>query len=565
MTERVVDRRSEVVEPDLSAILEGALELVDVPEGAGITLEGSIAEGFGNAMSDVDFLVVVDHGVSVPTMPAVLFVDGRRTEVRFRPLAEVEADASRAAAFATTGAPIDDATREMLDRNQRLLHSLPQRNAATVAAAKRCIDEPMLAVALQRWFTELSRRAAGCAGIGLALGQPDLALSWSAQALVFAAKRWLAEHGETYVSDKWVAEQLHRVVGGDHLLAEHRAAMAPAALHGGWRSVAEQRLDLAARLTGAAMPRDADGYVAVRRAGVTTWPIGGRVHVIAGSGEVFALGDRAGEVWRSVVFGRSLSEVIARSQVSPEAASDTLALLHGLRLFDIASRGGAPITDRGATMIPVVTERRWMSPLGAVFEAGEGCAVKRMPTGAERFAAAGMALVWANVFAENAREDALGAIASGQWGLFEVSVQRLLRDACRVHAGLFGAFPLPSKEEAYSHLRWLGEVPEDLLAELTEVERAAHFVDEATAREVLDRADRCVLRLREGSAAALLPPSFSSARGWRQTIEVGYDWIRLGAFVDADFPIEEARDLLGSGAVRQTTGSVPVASPLRPV
>lgn len=546
MTDRVVDRGSEGGEPDLTAILAGALELVDVPEGAGITLEGSIAEGFGNALSDVDFLVIVDDGVPVPTMPSVLFVDGRRAEVRFRPLAAVEADAARAAHFAARGAPIDDATREMLDRNQRLLCSLPQRNAEQVAAAKRCIDETALAAALQRWFTELSRRAAGCAGIGLALGQPDLALSWSAQALVFAAKRWLAEHGETYVSDKWVAEQLHRVVDADQLLARYRAAMAPPALVGEWRAVAERRLDLAEELTGAAAPRDADGYVAVRRSGVTTWPIGGRAHVIAGSGEVFALGDRAGEVWRSVVFGRSLSEVIGRSQVDPGAASDTLALLHGLRLFDIAPRGGAPITDRGATMIPVVAERRWMSPLGAAFEPGEEHAVKRMPTDAEHFAAAGMALVWANVFAENAREDALGAIAARQWGLFEVSVYRVLRDACRVHAGLVGAFPLPSKEEAYSHLRWLGEVPDDLLAELTEVERAAHFVDETTAREVLDRADRCVLRLREGSAAALLPRSFTSARGWRETIEVGYDWVRLGAYVDADFPIEEARDLLGS-------------------
>lgn len=553
MTERDVDCGWEMGEQNFSSILAGALELVDVPDGAGITLEGSIAEGFGNAMSDIDFLAVVDHGISVPTMPDVLFVDGRRTEVRFRALAEVRADASRAAAFAVTGAPVNEATRDMLDRNQRLLHSLPQRGAAIVAAAKLYIDEPVLVVALQRLFTELSRRAAGCAGIGLALCQPDLALSWSAQALISAAKRWLAENGETYVGDKWVAEQLRRVGDDDNLLAEFRTAMAPTGPDGDWRSVAEQRLDLAERLTGAAMPRDAHDFVAVRRAGVTTWPIGGRVHVIAGSGEVYALGDQAGEVWRSVVFGRSLSQVIGLSQVDPDAASDTLALFHGLRLFDIAPRGGGPITGRGVTMIPVVTERRWMSPLGAVFGVGEGFEVKRMPTDAERFAAAGMALVWANVLAENNREDALGAIASHQWGLLEVSVCKLLRHACRVHAGLFGVFPLPSKEEAISHLRRLGEVPEDLLAELAEVERAAHLVDETTAEDILDRADRCVVRLREGSAAALLPSSFSSAEGWRRTIEVGYDWIRLGAFVNADFPISEARDLLGSGAIRQST------------
>lgn len=539
---------------DPAALLASALELVDVPDGAAITLEGSIAEGFGNARSDVDFLVIVEDG-RVPAMPAVLFVDGRRVEIRFRSRAAIEADGSLVAACAEGTAPINDATREMLDRNQRLLHSHPQRNPAAVAAATRCIDGAALTVALQRWFTELSRRAAGCAGMGLALGERQLALSWSAQALVFAAKRWLAENGETYVSDKWVNEQLGRAVGSDRILAEYRAAMAPPDDAGAWRAVVDLRLDLAERLTGVVTPRDADGYVAARRDGVTTWAIGGRVHVIAASREVFALGSAAGEVWRSIVFGQPLSEIIGRSGVEPGAASETLALLHGLNLFDIAVRGGEPISVRGATMIPVVTDRHWMSPLGAVFEAGEDLAVKRMPTDADAFAAAGMALVWANVLAENAREDALGAVANDQWGLFDISVQRLLRDACRVRAGLAGAFPLPGKEEAYSHLRSLGDVPDELLAEVHEVERAAFFADETTARDVFDRAERCVQRLREGSTAALLPPSFSSAVGWRETIEIGYDWVRLGAFVDAAFPIEEARDLLGGAVIRQSAES----------
>jgi predicted nucleotidyltransferase len=47
-----------------------------------VFLEGSIAEGFGNERSDVDFVAIVDNGLEPATMPYILFLDGRRIEVR---------------------------------------------------------------------------------------------------------------------------------------------------------------------------------------------------------------------------------------------------------------------------------------------------------------------------------------------------------------------------------------------------------------------------------------------------------------------------------------------------
>src|SRR5262245_21340476 len=58
-----------------------AAQLAQRPADA-VFLEGSIAEGFGNERSDVDFVAVFESGLEAPTMPYIVFIDGRRIEVR---------------------------------------------------------------------------------------------------------------------------------------------------------------------------------------------------------------------------------------------------------------------------------------------------------------------------------------------------------------------------------------------------------------------------------------------------------------------------------------------------
>ena len=47
-----------------------------------VFLEGSIAEGFGNERSDIDFVAIIDDGTEMATMPYILFIENRRVEVR---------------------------------------------------------------------------------------------------------------------------------------------------------------------------------------------------------------------------------------------------------------------------------------------------------------------------------------------------------------------------------------------------------------------------------------------------------------------------------------------------
>jgi hypothetical protein len=46
-----------------------------------VFLEGSIAEGFGNERSDVDFVGIIDDASQLRAIPYMLFIDGRRIEV----------------------------------------------------------------------------------------------------------------------------------------------------------------------------------------------------------------------------------------------------------------------------------------------------------------------------------------------------------------------------------------------------------------------------------------------------------------------------------------------------
>lgn len=69
---------------------------------------------------------------------------------------------------------------------------------------------------------------------------------------------------------------------------------------------------------------------------------------------------------------------------------------------------------------------------------------------------------------------------------------------------------------------------------------------------LLDEVERVVQVARDKTETSLFPASFASADGWRQTMEIGCDWVRLGAYLDSQFPVDEARDLLAGGGPQPT-------------
>lgn len=533
-----------IISPDYAEwILDRALEQVSVPSGCAATLEGSIAAGFGNDASDIDLLLIEDSEYEHVTMPTILFIDQRRVEVRLRSAGQIRRQAQELAASAQGSRPRTHLIPEaLLDRCQRLSCAYALRNPGLVEAVQACI--PDLAPIVSAWYGYRGDQAAKRAIALDAFGCADDALLWGETALVHGAKSWAASLGETYLDRKWLGQQLERLNDPDGLVQRFwavRSASQPA------EAKLRQYLDLLVRFGVEAGAIDAAQLHLLAAPGVTTWQIGDQVHVLRGREHVFALSPAAGRVWRYVTFEVPLPDLLTRLPGGPANAGTMVAQFERLGLIRLAQRRGGTIEGAPPLTPPTSASRPTVSVQGAVRdEVSYNGDVELIPMPAERFAAAGMSLIWANVMVENAREDLVGAITRRQWTTAAVAARRLLRHGCVALLSSYGYGSLV-EEEAPLMVERMRALPSDIRDEAGALDQMAAPKDMHSGERMLRRLDQFVKWTRNVSDASLFPASFVSVEAWQETLELGYDWIRLGAYLHADFPIEEARDLVNSG------------------
>jgi hypothetical protein len=590
---------------ELTSLLTETLDLVDAPPGCGAVLEGSIAEGFGNSASDVDFLLLADDDHDHPTMPTIVFVRGRRVEVRTRSLRQVRTQADAVGEHVAAGMGALPAA--LLDRCQRLRGAVVLRGEDVVRRAR---EWPLsLPEVVSGWYAHHSRQAMRHAVASHVLGEEHEAVAWAGIAARNAAKSWVAARGETYLEPKWLDRQFDRLAAGgdaeavrlrerlaglrggraDAVLGDALSPERPAVLHGGGKAGAGLGAAESARLlderAGAglgaaesarpfaerAVPRDVGRVIAEHaelvadfgvdgcpadpelvllglRAGVTTWPIGDRLHVVRGGTDVFVLAAAAGRAWRSIAPGRAAAEVLKRAD-DPGTAASALAEFHRIGLVELHWRDGGPIASAQpwAPAEPVTPPPSTRMPVLDLAGAAADGHVSLVPLPARRFAAAGMAQVWSHIMIENAREDLSGALDGGQREVARTSGLRLLHHACRALLSACGMSPLPPDAAIIARLGALTAVPAELAGQAAAVERALAGDEWELWPEHLDK---LVAGVRDVVRAEVFPASFDSAAAWEATLRIGHDWIRLGAYLDAGFPIEEARDLLTSGGAQ---------------
>ncbi|WP_267466423.1 AMP-binding protein [Nocardia blacklockiae] len=652
---------------DARRLLDRALELVSVPPNSAVLFEGSLAEGFGNDGSDVDFLAVAPGDEELPTLPTVLFLDGRRVEVRTRSAAQLRAQLTRVAEAA-------DPDEDLLNRCQRFLRATVLRAPAgspDIDELRSLLPYPEFTRKLADWWYARARQALRYAVALDALGEREEAADWARDGLLQGVKAWAASRGETYVETKWLPEQLGRIVAQSGLAAdgdigreagratrqagagagpevgveagqdasrgtesEARGGTGPEAgvgtelkagvgagpeadvgadprasdrtgpevgggtglkagagagpevggpragagagpragggagpgaggvraseLIGRFRALSgsasvSEMLDLAAEFGVDGVAQDAEQVMLARVPGVTTWPIGGRVHVIRGDRDVFVLSEAGGRAWRSVVLRRSLREVLGRADIGAELAEFVRLGLVGLQW-----RGGEPIAPALAMckpLRPYTPAPGQVSPVLGLSGAGrEGEAVATLaPLPADRFTACALDLVWSNVVLENVREDLVGAVKSGQGAVADIAAHRMIAMAVRMLLSAYGIHPLPAdvapgRTLARSLPGSAGE-REELRRAVDEASRTSFsraLADGADALAELARLDDLVARVRLRTGGDF-PASFDSREQWRRTLDISYDWLRLAGYLDTDLPLDEARDLLTSG------------------
>jgi hypothetical protein len=532
----------------LQRTLDDALAQVTVPDGCAAVLEGSIAAGFGNETSDIDLLLIEAGEREHITMPTILFIDGRRVEVRLRSAGQIRRQADELAAY-TRGpgrrAPL--IPEDLLNRCQRLSCAFPLRQPGLVADLQDGLAD--LAPVVSAWFAHRAGQAALRAIALEVLGCPERAVHWVRAGLRHGAKSWAASLGETYLDGKWLGQQLDRLEDPEGLARRLWAAMNADDEPPGRQL--RLSLDLLTRFGVDMAATDPARIHLVGAPSVTTWQIGDRIHVLRGRADVFALGRRAGDAWRSIVFEVPLPDLLASTSSALADAGPFIAGFEQLGLVRLARRPGGVIEAPPPLTPPAATRTPALSLHGALLQDAAGDdQVELVSLSAGRFVTAGMSLIWANVMVENAREDLVGAIKRSQWWTAEAAARRMFAQACRSVLSAFGFSPPAAPEDAPLVIATLPAAPADIRREAAALARMAPPPDRRAADLLLSRLDDFVKRTREVSDAVTFPSSFVSAQAWQRTLEHGYDWIRLGAFLDADFPIEEARDLITSGGLQ---------------
>jgi acyl-CoA synthetase (AMP-forming)/AMP-acid ligase II len=553
-------RRIPFSEQQLQDLLDKTLAEVEVDSQATILLEGSLAEGFGNEASDIDFLAVLPGSSPAPTMPTVLFVGGSRTEVRTRSFAQLREQLDSVAKSLSEGAPalLQTPGNDVINRCQRFLRSVVLRRGDSwpeIEALRDRLPYREFSSLVSGWWLARAQQSLRQAVALVATGAFAEGRGWARDGLQQAAKGWAAAQGECYIETKWLPLQLGRLddqtaVARYWELDDELAEFS----EGDDAELLDAALLLAEEFGVTDVANDSSLVRLARVPGVTTWPIGGVLHVLRGD-DVFALSDEAALAWRAVVFGRPVSETARKSGHMAEFVR--------LGLVGLRWHTGAPIHPA----IAMCEQARAYTcspardfPLVGMAGAPQGQGVSLSPLPARRFVESGMNLIWSNVVVENAREDLAGAVKSGQWRVADIAKSRLVGVLVRVIASACGASPLPADVAALSTTSRL--LPEslpgraELVGAMEEAIRTTFSGSDAIAEEASSKIallDDLVRRVRAFSGCEF-PASFHSREQWRQTLESGYNWLRMGSYLKADLPLDEARDLLESGG-RQPHGN----------
>ncbi|OXR47176.1 Long-chain-fatty-acid--AMP ligase FadD29 [Nocardia cerradoensis] len=521
-------------------LLGAALETVSIPPNSAALFEGSLAEGFGNEGSDIDFLIVAPGDEEMPTLPTVVFADGRRIEIRTRSEAQLRAQLER-----VTGAG-GDLDEDVLNRCQRFRNATVVRSSAVVDldGLLALLPADGFAETVSGWWARRSRHALWFAVALRAMGADAESDGWARDGLLQAVKSWAATRGETYIETKWIPRQLDRIVADPDIAEQvdaYRALPAAATL--------DETLTLARRFGIDDVTDDPDRILLARVDGVTTWPIGDRIHVLRDDRDVFALSDRGAAAWRGVVARKSVADILRRSPIGAELAEFVRLGFVGLSL-----RGGETLRPALAMCKPVrpvtpIPSTR-MPALGLAGGGADREIATLSPLPAQRFVACAMAVVWSNVVLENAREDLMGAVKAGQGAVADIAAHRVIAMCVRMTLSTYGIHPLPPDVAPGRTLAAM--VPDAgplraLVDRASAVRFSAVLGSGASGLDELAVLDELAAAVREIAGGTQFPASFDSREQWRRTLDISYDWLRPAAYLDTELPLDEARDLLGSG------------------
>jgi hypothetical protein len=250
-----------------------------------------------------------------------------------------------------------------------------------------------------------------------------------------------------------------------------------------------------------------------------------------------------------------LTEVIEhiRSLYQIEDIGGALIKFQKMGLIDFSWKGGRRINIGNEFSIsPTAASPLILSYNGLVSDGGAGD-VQMAPIAARQFSYSGTTLVFINIVIENTWEDLVGGIENEQWALCGHRLREMVRSVCLLALCASGLAPRPPIEDVYDDLVYYflnsPGVDPDLQNAIRDL-GPIRIRNRQEAEAVSEKLRAVVKQAKQLINCDIFPTCFESEQQWQEALDMGYDWVRLSAYLDSDFPIEEARDLLSTGGAQ---------------
>lgn len=536
----------------IKKLLDHTLTRVTPPAGAGIVFEGSIAEGFGNAGSDIDFLIVTEKDENRPVLPLIIFHDGKRIEVRYRAATVLKDQLQALAKHKNNKKVLKKLLEDTMNRLQRFLHSLTLTNEPLINSIKNILSYEDFSILTSNWFKVRAVERLEYAVALNGLGETGSAKNWIQAGIIEAAKSWAAQHGEAYISKKWTFHQLERGNADKDIIKKFKTLYFDSDKSLSNDDYLTKALELAEYFTGEKIPNNLGKVRIKRKINVTTWHLGENIHVIRDKKDVMLMSGDTGKVWKNLLFETSMTEVLDYIKKSIGEIKDVgkiIVKLQKLQLIDFSWGGKKKIAVGNLFDIPPTVGFSQLAFDGMIKDEN-GDDIQLSPVPVKKFTYSGISLIFINIVVENTWEDFYGALKNEQWSVCEHRLREMVRHFCMLLLCSFGLAPDPPLEDIYEdliyYLKNTKKFENDLMNEILSFEPVIiRNADEAN--ELKDKVEVILKKVRNIITNDLFPNCFDSEDDWQKALDLAYDWVRMSAYVDSKFPVEEARDLLATG------------------
>lgn len=526
---------------DVEKILSEVLAKLEPPEGSAVVMEGSLGEGFANPSSDYDLTFVADTEQALPSAPTYVFVEGRRVEVLWKSTGVLRELAERVNGCSVEKA--DSLTFFDLMAYQRFCNSAIVRDTPFLRQAKSWFRlEHVAAVIAER----SRQRSLSYARRGLALREldrVDLAIGWCASALEFAALRWAASHGESYLDHKylkWLPLQLTRARAPSELTDTLWSLLSPRQ-----RSAAGIFSDMleAIERFGVSPVKPQEPLMATRGSETETYSVAGTTYVLRGHA-IYMLSPEAGQVWQALEQGIPLHEGPQKLTVAGEALGrQILFCLHDKGLLALVL-GDGDVWERDCSAPPDPWTAPFLCARGALpAEGGRPAHVWRLPLSAKDFVSGFGHLMYTHMTMENSLEDAWGAAAAGQHRVAQQALRNLVRLTAQAVCLAHGYAMPPPQEEAVVRMSQIPGLDLALVEQAAALEQLVVDSDES-AKGALAEARAFLSNIPERLRAPYFEGITSSIEVYERWIRVGFEAMLLAHRTDAPVPNPHAHDLL---------------------